>query len=90
MHFIIIILGQAFQCDVCGLMIKSKKANLERHKRLHGPIITKLKCCGCEKTFSTQYNFEIHCEREHSKETTTVGVWVEENAKRKTVFQVCV
>lgn len=68
------------------MTIKSKAANLRRHKLLHGPKVSKLKCCYCEQTFSNQFNFKVHCERAHPEEEIVAGIWVKENAKRKTIF----
>lgn len=45
--------------------------------------MNKLKCCSCQKTFSTEYNFEIHCDRAHANEKIVAAVWVKKKAKRE-------
>lgn len=84
----IIHIVQNFECDICGLVVKSKGANLRRHKLLHGPTVQRLKCLSCTLTFSSQFNFEQHCRRLHSEETTIVGTWVTENARRKKIIRL--
>lgn len=83
---VIICIVQNFKCNICGLVVKSKQANLRRHELLHGPIVQRLKCLSCTLTFSSQFNFEQHCRRLHSKETIMVGTWVTENARREEII----
>lgn len=75
-----------FKCGICGLVIRSKRANLQRHVQLHGPIVNRLKCISCQQTLSNQFNFKTHCQRVHPKETISVGFWVKGNAKRKKII----
>lgn len=31
----------------------------------HGPVVTRIKCVRCHKTFCSAFNFNIHCDRKH-------------------------
>lgn len=54
-----------WECNICGLLIKSKEANLRRHKLLHGPLVEQLECSICGQKCSNKYNFRKHCENAH-------------------------
>lgn len=55
------------QCNICEKIIKSKPANLRRHKRLHEPY-ERYKCSKCTQTCGNKFNFKVHCSRIHKIE----------------------
>lgn len=57
-----------WKCEVCGCEIKSKKANYDRHMKLHDSLVMYLKCSTCGQNCSNDYNFNIHCIRKHTNE----------------------
>lgn len=55
-----------FECPICGIFIKNKKANLLRHINLHQGEQYRKKCALCNKTFQTKGNLIIHLKNIHS------------------------
>lgn len=58
----------SWKCQICGVQIKSKKANFDRHMKRHATLVMYLKCSGCGQKCSNDYNFNVHCVRKHKNE----------------------
>lgn len=57
---------KVFECYVCHKNFKSKKSNLLRHLKLHGPIVECYKCPRCRQSFQNRQNFHRHWIDKHS------------------------
>lgn len=56
-----------FECYFCHKDFKSKKSNLLRHLKLHGPIVKRYRCQECRKSFQNKQNYKRHWTEKHTK-----------------------
>lgn len=56
-----------FICSFCGARIKTNKANLRRHEKIHGRKIQKIKCAvnACAVTFQQKSDYYSHWKKFH-------------------------
>lgn len=55
-----------FECFICRQNFKSKKSNLLRHMRLHGPTVECYRCPQCPKSFQNKQNYQRHWADKHT------------------------
>lgn len=73
-----------FECFLCHKQFISKKWNLLRHMKFHGPAPTRYKCPICKRPFTNKQNYQRHWKNKHtdiSVESETPKI-VSRNPKR--------
>lgn len=77
-----------FLCCYCGIFIKKNRANIDRHEKLHKPLIKKIKCSkiNCNVTFQNKSSYVKHWNDKHPNENIPDGLdLVNEKPKLKKI-----